>query len=132
VIDAIVDLIRAAGRRGTATLDAVVRAVGTNPVLDRIVDAQLDRVTRPLIVSVVDQVLALLEAEPARVQALIRGQRESMVDELVDQVRAGAEAGDAGVERLAARLFRRSGRRGSRPAPAPAPVPAPAPPTAPE
>ena len=52
-----------------------------------------------------------------RVQALIRGQRDSMVDELVDRIRTGAAAGDAAIGQLTGRVFRRTAQ------PGPAPVP---------
>jgi hypothetical protein len=87
-----------ARRRALAAADALVAAISTAPLLDRVVDAQLDRVLRPLVAAVLDDVLAILEAEPQRVQAVIRGQRTSLVDELVDRIRTGARAGDATVD----------------------------------
>jgi len=74
----------------------LIDAVAHSRVLERIVDVQLARV------------LATLEAEPERVQALIRGQRESMVDEVVDNVRTGAASGDAKVDRIVGRVLRRT------------------------
>jgi hypothetical protein len=88
---------------GSRVLDAVAHS----RLLERIVDVQLTRVVPPLAASVLDQVLATLEAEPERVRALVRGQRESMVDELVDHVRSGAAAGDARVDRIVNRVLRR-------------------------
>ena len=85
----------------------VIDAVAHSRLLERIVDVQLTRVVPPLAASVLDQVLATLEAEPERVRALVRGQRESMVDELVGHVRSGAAAGDARVDRLVNRVLRR-------------------------
>jgi hypothetical protein len=90
-----------------AAEDAVT-AVATSPLIDRIVDQQVERVLRPVVLAVLDDVLLLLEKEPERIQALIRGQRETMVDELVGRLRAGAEAGDTAVDRLRSRMFRRS------------------------
>jgi hypothetical protein len=49
---------------------------------------------------------------------LIRGQRDSMVDEMVGRIRTGAATGDTAVDRLAARMF----HRGRAPAPQPSPV----------
>ncbi|MEV4641445.1 hypothetical protein AB0J80_29285 [Actinoplanes sp. NPDC049548] len=107
---------RARYRRATVqAAEAAVTAVATSPVIDRIVDHQLERVLRPVVLAVLDDVLLLLEKEPDRIQALIRGQRESMVDELVGRLRAGAEAGDTAVDRLTFRMLRRAPR--SEPAP---------------
>jgi hypothetical protein len=72
-------------------------------------------VLRPVVLAVLDDVLLLLEKEPERIQTLIRGQRESMVDELVGRLRAGAQAGDTAVDRMSFRVF----RRGTRPDPGP-------------
>jgi hypothetical protein len=82
----------------------VIDAVAHSRVLEKIVDVQLSRAV-PV---VLDQILATLEAEPERVQALVRGQRESMVDEVVDNVRSGAASGDARVDRLVDRVLRRT------------------------
>ena len=73
---------------------------------------------RPVVRAVLDDVLQLLEREPERIQALIRGQRESMVDELVGRIRTGAATGDTAVDRLTFRVF----HRGPRAAPAPLPA----------
>lgn len=88
-------------------LAALTDALAASPIVDRVVDVQLDRVLRPLVALILDDVLVRLEAEPERVRSLIRGQRESMVDELVTRFRAGAMAGDAVVDRLTTRVFRR-------------------------
>ena len=106
------------GRRRVAhAVHSLTEAVATAPVVDRVVDHQLDRVLRPLVVTVLDDVLARLDAEPERVQALVRGQRDSMVDELVDRIRTGAADGDAAIGQLTGRVFRRTAQ------PGPAPVP---------
>ncbi|MFI7600365.1 hypothetical protein [Actinoplanes sp. NPDC049681] len=102
-------------RRTTAAAEAAVTAVAASPLIDRVVDHQLQRVLRPVIRAVLDDVLLLLEKEPDRIQTLIRGQRESMVDELVGRLRAGADAGDTAVDRLTFRVFHRA----PRPEPAP-------------
>jgi hypothetical protein len=104
-------------RRAAEAVNSLVGAVATAGVVDRVVDAQLDRVLRPLVTAVLDDVFALLEAEPERVQALIRGQRESMVDELVGRIRTGAASGDAAVERLATRILRRNAEESTTQAP---------------
>jgi hypothetical protein len=102
------------GREQAGSLvDAVVTAVAKSHVVNLAVDTQVDRVLRPLVVAVLDDVLRLLEADPDRVQAVIKGQRESMVDELVTRIRASAAVGDAAVDRWTTRAFRR------RPRPAP-------------
>jgi hypothetical protein len=88
--------------------DRVAATAAASPVVDRVVDVQVDRVLRPLVVAVLDDVLALLEREPERIQALIRGQREGMVDELVGRIRTGAAAGDTAVDRWTARVLRRN------------------------
>jgi hypothetical protein len=106
---------RARGRRrAVATARSAATAVATSAPVSLMVDAQLERLLRPVVRTVLDDVLALLEREPERVRALIRGQRESMVDEVVDRIRTGAAAGDTAVERLTTRVF----HRGPRPAPA--------------
>jgi hypothetical protein len=96
-----------ASRRASAAVQSAVTAVATSHLVDPFVDAQLDRVLRPLVHAVLDDVLLLLEQEPERIQALIRGQRESMVDELVGRIRTGATAGDTAVDRVAYRMLRR-------------------------
>jgi hypothetical protein len=97
-------------RQAEKTGQAAVATVATSPLIDRIVDHQLQRVLRPVVFAVLDDVLLLLEREPERIQMLIRGQRETMVDELVERLRSGAEAGDTAVDRLTLRVFRRSRR----------------------
>jgi hypothetical protein len=105
---------RARGRaRANDATRSAIRAVATSPLVDLVVDAQLERVLRPVISTVLDDVLLLLEKEPDRIQALIRGQRETLVDELVTRVRAGATVGDTAVDRLTLRMF----HRGARPMP---------------
>jgi hypothetical protein len=109
---------RARGRRRAAeAVQSAVAAVATSPLIDRVVDAQLERVLRPLVLTVLDDVLLLLEQEPERIQSLIRGQRETMVDELISRIRTGAAAGDTAADRLTFRVF----HRGPRPVPAPPP-----------
>ena len=93
--------------RAAATLRAAITAMATNAVVDRMVDAQLDRVLRPLVRDILDDVLAMLEKEPERVQSLVRGQRDTMVDELVGRIRSGAAAGDVAVDRVTAKVLRR-------------------------
>ncbi|WP_199514234.1 hypothetical protein [Nucisporomicrobium flavum] len=102
-------------RRAEDVTRAAVTTVATSPVVDRVVDHQLERVLRPIVLAVLDDVLLLLEKEPERIQTLIRGQRETMVDELVGRLRSGTEAGDTAVDRLTARIF----HRGPRPDPPP-------------
>ncbi|MEV8508904.1 hypothetical protein AB0368_29295 [Actinoplanes sp. NPDC051475] len=104
-------------RRTTEAAEAAVTAVAASPLIDRVVDRQLQRLLRPVVRAVLDDVLLLLEKEPERIQTLIRGQRESMVDELVGRLRAGADAGDTAVDRLTFRVFHRA----PRPEPAPPP-----------
>ncbi|PRY30836.1 hypothetical protein [Pseudosporangium ferrugineum] len=102
-------------RRATWAAGATANAIATAPVIDRVVDSQLQRVLRPVVHAVLDEVLALLETEPERIRPLLRGQREGLVDELLERLRAGAEAGDTAVDRLTFRVF----HPGSRPEPAP-------------
>ncbi len=96
-----------ARRRAAAALDALVTALATSALVDRMVDAQLERILRPVVRTVLDDVLAQLESDPERVQALVRGQRDTMVDELVGRIRSGAAAGDTAVDRLTARVLHR-------------------------
>jgi hypothetical protein len=105
-------------RRAAAATGSAVSAVATSSLIDRVVDAQLERVLRPVVRAVLDDVLMLLEHEPDRIQSLIRGQRESMVDEVVGRIRAGAATGDTAVERLTVRMFRRDPRPAAAPPPA--------------
>jgi hypothetical protein len=97
----------AAQARASAALDAAITAVATSAIVDKVVDAQLERVLRPLVRGILDDVLALLEQEPERVQTLVRGQRDTMVDELVGRIRSGAAAGDTAVDRITARVLHR-------------------------
>lgn len=90
----------------TARFNAAIRTVAGSPPVDRAVDAQLERVLRPLVGAVLDDVLDLLEREPERIRALVRSQRTSMVDELMDRVRSGAAAGDNNVDRLTSKVLR--------------------------
>jgi hypothetical protein len=100
---------RERGRRAVTTaLQTLVEAVATSTTVDRVIDAQIDRTVRPLMVKVLDDILALLEAEPDRVRSVIRGQRDSIVDDLVAHLREDAAAGDRAVDRLAARAMRRT------------------------
>ena len=107
---------QAHGQHRTAELvDALAVMVAASPAVDRVVDVQVDRVLRPLIGSVLDEVLALLEADPERIRSLIKGQRESLVDELVGRIRTGAAVSDAAVDRWAARVFHRPAQPASVP-----------------
>jgi hypothetical protein len=90
--------------RMTSAVEAAVDAVATSPLVDRVVDAQVSRILRPLVRTVLDDVLTLLEQEPERLQPLVRGQRDSMVDELVGRIRSGAAAGDDAVDRMTTRI----------------------------
>jgi hypothetical protein len=92
----------------TTAMQTIVEAVATGPTVDRVIDAQIDRTVRPLMVKVLDDILALLEAEPDRVRSIIRGQRDSIVDDLVTHLRDEAAAGDRAVDRLAARAMGRA------------------------
>ena len=98
---------RLAEQRAAAVLDRLVTAIVASPALDRVVDAQLDRTVRPLLVTVLDDVLAALESDPNRLRPIIRSQRESMVDDLVERIRTGAAAGDARFDRMTSRVLRR-------------------------
>ena len=91
----------------TTAMQTIVDAVATSPAVDRLIDAQIDRTVRPLMVKVLDDILALLEAEPDKVRSIIRGQRDSIVDDLVTRLREDAAAGDRAVDRLAARAMGR-------------------------
>jgi hypothetical protein len=98
-------------QRAAEIVDAVITAVATSAVVNQVVDSQLDRVIRPLIQVVLDDILAALEREPERLQSLVRGQRDTMVDELVERIRSKAAAGDAAVDKATARMLRRDGRQ---------------------
>jgi len=96
-----------AQRRAAATLDAALTAIATSAIVNKLVDAQVERILRPLVRDILDDVLALLEKEPDRIQSLVRGQRDTMVDELVGRIRSGAAAGDDAVDRITTRVLRR-------------------------
>jgi hypothetical protein len=96
-----------ARQRLAATLDAAITALATSRLVNMMVDAQLERILRPVVRTVLDDVLAQLESDPERVQALVRGQRDTMVDELVGRIRSGAAAGDTAVDRITARVLHR-------------------------
>jgi hypothetical protein len=91
---------------GTA-VDTFTETIATSALFDRVVDVQLERTIQPLVAQVLDDVLAVLEADPERIRSLIRGQRETMVDELITRMRDNATAGDQAVDRLVARVLRR-------------------------
>jgi hypothetical protein len=95
-------------RAATAAAEAVTRMAATSTPVNRAVDAQLDRVVRPLVATVLDDVLATLAAEPERVRSLVRDQRETITDDVVDRIRASATAGDAAVQGTVARLLARA------------------------
>jgi hypothetical protein len=83
------DLRQLLAKRGSVERD---RAMGAaSQIVDRIVDSQLERVLR------------LLEQKPDRIRAIVRGQRENIVDEVFSRVRTGAAAGDEAVDRLTLR-----------------------------
>jgi hypothetical protein len=87
---------RERGQRGAQrAVGVAVDRLARSSLVERVVDAQLERV------------LSLLETEPDRIRALIRGQRESIIGEAVGRVRAGAAAGDDAVDRLTLRMSRR-------------------------
>ncbi|GID30851.1 hypothetical protein [Paractinoplanes brasiliensis] len=65
-------------------------------MLDQLIDIPLERVLR------------LLENEPDRIRVLVRGQRETIVEEVVGRVRSSATAGDEAVDRLTLRMGRRA------------------------
>ncbi|MCM4080296.1 hypothetical protein [Paractinoplanes hotanensis] len=90
--------------RMASAVAAAVDTVATSPLVDRVVDAQVSRILRPLVRTVLDDVLTLLEQEAERIQPLVRGQRDSMVDELVGRIRTGAAAGDDAVDRMTSRM----------------------------
>jgi hypothetical protein len=102
-------------RRAVAAVEGTVTALASSPLVNLMVDAQVTRVLRPVVRTVLDEVLLVLEEEPERLQSLVQGQRDGMVDELVNRIRTGAAAGDTAVDRLTFRMF----RRGPRPMPAP-------------
>jgi hypothetical protein len=106
-----------AQQRAAGVVEGAATAVATSPLVDRVVDAQLERILRPVVLTVLDEVLVLLEKEPDRIQVLVRGQRDHMVDELVARIRTGAATGDIAVDRLTSRMLHR-GRRAVNPPPA--------------
>jgi hypothetical protein len=97
-------------RRAVEAVRTGLFTVATSTLADRVVDAHLDRVLRPVVRTVLDDVLRLLEDQPDRIRPLVRGQRESMVDELVGRIRTGAATGDSVVDRLTIGMFRREPR----------------------
>ena len=106
------------GRRvATSAATGLTQRVATNTVVNGMVDAQIDRIVRPLVAAVLDDVLALLENEPERVQSLIRSQRETITDEVVGRIRSSTAAGDIAVQGLVGRLLTRSRRPPARAAP---------------
>jgi hypothetical protein len=112
-------------QRASSAVGALMTAIAiaTAPMVERVVDAQVDRLLRPLVATVLDEVPAQLEQDPQRIRSLIRGQRESMVDERVGRIRQSIAAGDAAVDRAAARVLRRPGPAAAEPTtPAAAPT----------
>ena len=96
------------GRKAAATAATdLAQKAATNPVVNGAVDAQLERLIRPLVGVVLDDVMAVLAAEPERVRSLIRDQSESITEEVVGRIRSGAVAGDAAVQGLVSRLLSR-------------------------
>lgn len=101
------EALRRAATAREAAVTALATAVATSALVEKIVDAQLERVLRPLVRGILDDVLEQLEREPDRIQTLVRGQRDTMVDELVGRIRSGAAAGDTAVDRITARVLHR-------------------------
>jgi hypothetical protein len=121
-----------ARRRAAAAGWNLLDGLAVNPVVNRVVDAQIERIVRPLVSIVLDEVLAALDDQPERVRALIRGQRESIADDLIGRVRSGALAADSTIDRMTARLLRRTAQQrvavqepATQPQPLPRPLPAP-------
>ncbi|GAA4600505.1 hypothetical protein BJY16_003562 [Actinoplanes octamycinicus] len=86
---------RERGVRGAQrAVDAAVEKLAHSSIVERVVDAQLDRV------------FGILEKDPDRVRGLVRGQRDSIVGEAVGRVRTVASAGDSAVDRLTLRMRR--------------------------
>ncbi len=104
-----------AERRVAGAVGSLVDAVATSPVLDRVVDAQLDRTVRPLVVQVLDDVFIRLQEDPEKVRSVIRGQRDSMADEIVTRLREDTAAGDEAVDRLTSRMLGRRVTSGTAP-----------------
>ena len=98
-------------RRAAAAVDRLAVAfadtLATSPAVNRVVDIQLDRTVRPLLVTVLDEVLRTLETEPDRLRPVVRAQRQSLVDDLLERIRTGGEAGDVAADRLTARILHR-------------------------
>jgi len=108
-------------QRAAEAVGALLTAIATSPPADRLIDAQLDRTVRPLMVKVLDDVLALLEAEPQRLRSVVRGQRDNLLDELVNRLRSGTAAGDEAVDRLTGQVRRSPAAVGLGPPGAPPP-----------
>ncbi|WP_304523799.1 hypothetical protein [Actinoplanes sp. DH11] len=111
-VDELRDRLGALTRHGTAerrrgqdrvgrAVDAAMTTIAASPLVNRVVEVQVDRVLR------------MLADEPERVRALVREQRDTVVGEMVGRVRGGAAAGDAAVERLTLRMTRRDGASGA-------------------
>jgi hypothetical protein len=96
----------------TATVQGAVVTLATSPVAGSVVDRQLERLLRPVVLAVLNEVLYLLETEPERIPSLIWGQRDSTVDELVTRIRLGTAAGETVVDRLTFRVFPGDPRQG--------------------
>ncbi len=98
-------------QRAAAAVDrlavALADTVATSPAVNRLVDIQLDRTVRPLLVTVLDEVLRMLETDPDRLRPVVRAQRQSLVDDLLERIRTGGEAGDVAADRLTARILHR-------------------------
>ncbi|MBW6433594.1 hypothetical protein KZ829_07525 [Actinoplanes hulinensis] len=91
-LDDLTDLAELGASERNRVIENAITALATSRIVDRVVEIQLARV------------LELLEREPDRIRALMRGQRDSMVGDVVGRVRAGAAAGDAVVDRITLRM----------------------------
>jgi hypothetical protein len=106
------------GRRAAATgtdlagrrAGALARDVARSRAVSRTIDEVVDQVVWPVVDRVLPGLLERLAQEPEPVRAIVQGQSQRLVDDLLLTTRRRAASGDEAADRLLERLFRRPRR----------------------
>jgi hypothetical protein len=88
-------------------LGTAADTVADDPILVEVVERIVGHVQWQIVDELLPAILDRLTEEPAQVQALVRGQSQSVIDELAAQTRTRAAHGDQVVDRIVARTLGR-------------------------